>query len=174
LAIVIVLAISALGGLAQGFFRSVCSLCGLLLGLLLAAWNYARIAALLLPMVRIEPIADAIGFLLIALVVMGIANIVGSTAAKAIRRLGLGCLDRFAGGIFGLAQGALLVTICILVIVAFFPEANWLANARLPKLFFGFCHLGARVSPAELAERVHHGLLLLEQNAPEWLHPPAA
>ena len=43
------LVFSVLGGLAQGFFRSVCSLCGLLLGLLLAAWNYARIAALLLP-----------------------------------------------------------------------------------------------------------------------------
>jgi membrane protein required for colicin V production len=173
-AIVIVLVFSVLGGLAQGLFRSVCSLCGLLLGLLLAAWNYARIAALLLPMVRIEPIANAIGFLLIALLVMGIANIVGSTAAKALRQLGLGCLDRLAGGVFGLAQGVVMVTLCILVIVAFFPEADWLANARLPKLFFGICHQSARVSPAELAERVRQGLLLLEQHAPEWLHPPAA
>jgi membrane protein required for colicin V production len=52
-AIVIVLALSVLGGLAQGFFRSVCSLGGLVAGLALAAWNYARVAALILPLVRI-------------------------------------------------------------------------------------------------------------------------
>ena len=44
-AIVIVVALSVFGGLAQGFFRSVCSLGGLILGLALAAWNYRIVAA---------------------------------------------------------------------------------------------------------------------------------
>ncbi len=51
-AIVIFLVVSVLGGLQQGFFRSVCSLGGLLLGLVLAAWNYPRVAALLRPLVH--------------------------------------------------------------------------------------------------------------------------
>ena len=38
--IVVVLAVAMLGGLAQGFLRSACSLAGLFLGLALAAWNY--------------------------------------------------------------------------------------------------------------------------------------
>jgi membrane protein required for colicin V production len=170
-AVVIVLAVSVLGGLSQGLFRSACSLCGLIFGLALAAWNYARIAHFLLPLVRIEAIADAIGFLLIALLVMAIANLIGNVIAKTIHRMGLGCLDRLAGGAFGLLQGVLLVTLSILVIVAFFPQAHWLVNARLPKLFFGFCHLSTRVSPAELADRVRHGLYILEDRAPEWMHP---
>jgi membrane protein required for colicin V production len=172
-AIAIVLAASAIGGLSQGFFRSLCSLCGLLFGLALAAWNYARVAALILPMVRIEAVADAIGFLFIALVAMAVANIIGTIAAKTLRQIGLGCLDRLAGGVFGFLQGALLVTISILVVLAFFPKAHWLADSRLPKLFFGICHLSTRVSPAELSNRVREGLLMMEEHAPEWLHPPA-
>ena len=42
----------------------------------------AAVAALLLPMVHIETVADAIGFLFIALLVMFIANILGSVMSQ--------------------------------------------------------------------------------------------
>jgi membrane protein required for colicin V production len=173
-AIVIVLAMATVGGLTQGFFRSAFSLCGLFFGLVLAAWNYTRVAAMLQPVVHIQDVANALGFLLIALLVMFVANFLGGIVSKTLHRMGLGCLDRIAGAGFGFLQGALLVTISILVVVAFFPKAHWLADAALPKYFFGVCHLSARISPAELAERVRSGLQLLEQHAPEWMHPPAA
>jgi len=173
-AIVFVLAASVIGGLAQGLFRSVCSLAGLFFGLLLAAWNYGRVAALVLPLVRVAAIADAIGFVLIALMVMAIATIIGTILSKMVRGIGLGCLDRLAGGVFGFLQGALLITIVILAVVAFFPKAQWLAEAKLPKLFFGICHLSVRVSPSELSNRVLNGLVMMEESAPEWMHPPAS
>jgi membrane protein required for colicin V production len=171
IAILIVLGLSMLGGLSQGFFRSACSLGGLLLGLVLAAWNYARVAALLKPLVRVWPLANAIGFLLIALLVMVLAGIVGKILAKMMHRLGLGCLDRLAGAVFGLLQGALLVTLCILAAVAFFPQSHLLAEARLPRMFFGACHLSTHLSPQELAQRVREGLKTLEEETPVWLHP---
>lgn len=170
-AILLIMALSVLGGLAQGFFRSVCSLGGLLLGLAVAAWNYTRLAALLLPLVRIKPVADTIAFLLIALLVMGLAALVGTALYKTFHHLGLGCLDRLAGAAFGLFQGALLVTLIVLVAVAFFPEAHWLADAKLPRLFFGACHLSTHMTPVELSERVRQGLKLLEHESPRWLHP---
>jgi membrane protein required for colicin V production len=170
-AIVIVMAMSVLAGLQQGFFRSFCSLGGLLLGLVLAAWNYARVAALLKPLVRIEPVADTIGFILIALFVMGLASLIGTILAKALHKVGLGCLDSLAGGAFGLFQGALLVTLCIMAALAFFPRAHWLAEGKLPKHFFGACHLGTNMSPAELAKRVREGLRSLEEESPPWMHP---
>jgi membrane protein required for colicin V production len=170
-AIVILIALSALGGLRQGFFRAVCSLGGLILGLALAAWNYGRAAALLMPLVRLEPLANAIGFLLIALVVMGLAGIVGAVLARVLHQMGLGCLDRLAGAAFGLLQGALLVTLCILAVVAFFPRVHWLAEAKLPRLFFGACHLSTHVTPQELAQRVREGLKTLEEETPGWMHP---
>lgn len=171
-AIVIMLVASTLGGISQGLLRSVCSLGGLFLGLLLAAWNYGRIAAILLPVVRIEAVADAIGFLLIALLVMTIANLMGGIIAKTVHKMGLGCLDRLAGAVFGFVQGALLVTLSILVIVAFFPKAAWLADAQLPKFFFGACHLSTHLSPGDLADRVRQGIEALQQHAPGWMHSP--
>lgn len=170
-AIVMVIAASVVGGIVQGFFRTACSLIGLILGLSLAAWNYGRVARLFLPLVRVEAIADAIGFFLIALVVMAIANLIGTLLGRALEWLGLGCLDMIGGGVLGLFQGVVLVTLGILVAVAFFPQAQWLQNSRLARQFFGACHVTMRMSPEELAERVRHGLRLLEQESPAWMHP---
>ena len=75
--IVVVLVAAVLAGFARGFFRSVFSLAGLMLGLALAAWNYWRVAALLRPMVHSVEAADAIGFIVIALLVMVLAAISG-------------------------------------------------------------------------------------------------
>ncbi len=115
LAIVVVIAASVLGGIAQGFLRSACSVAGLVFGLALAIWNYARLGAEFRPIVRMEAIANAIAFLIIALVVMALANLVGMMLKRTMSWMGLGCLDRIAGAIFGFFQGALLVTLCILV-----------------------------------------------------------
>lgn len=171
LTIVIALAAATLVGFAEGFFRSICSLGGLILGLIVASWNYARAAELFRPLVRIEAIADAIAFLLVALVVVALVNLVGAFLAKAFRMIGLGCLDHLAGAIFGFFQGAALITICILVTVAFFPKAQWLTQAHLPRMFFGACHLSTHMTPAELADRVRDGLRQLEHQSPPWLHP---
>jgi len=170
-AILFLLALSVLGGLAQGFFRSVCALGGLLLGLAVAAWNYARLAAVILPVVRIKPVANAIAFLLIAFMVMALAALIGKLLFKAFHHLGLGCIDRLAGAVFGFFQGVLLVTLIVLVAVAFFPEAHWLAEARMPKMFFGACHLSTRMTPIELSERIRQGLKILEKDSPKWMHP---
>ncbi|MGD0682409.1 MAG: CvpA family protein [Terracidiphilus sp.] len=170
-AIVVVLVLSVFGGLTQGFFRSVFSLGGLVLGLALADWNYGLIAALVLPVVHIEAVANVIGFLLIALIVMGLAGVAGKILSKVFHHLGLGCLDRLAGAVFGFFQGALLVMVVILATLAFFPRAHWLKDAQLPRYFFGACHLSTEMSPADLAERIRLGLMALENESPQWLHP---
>ncbi len=170
-AIVIIMVIAVLGGLSQGFFRSFCSLGGLVLGLAIASWNYGHVAGLLIPVVRIHAIADTIAFLLIALLVMAVSAFLGSFLAKTFRLLGLGCLDGIAGAFFGFFQGVILVTLGIIAIVAFYPQAHVLSEARLPRLFFGACHLSTHVSPKELALRIREGLRTLEQETPGWMHP---
>ena len=171
LGIVIIMAVAVITGAAEGFFRSAFSLGGLVLGLSVAAWNYGRFSPLFIPLVRVKAIADTIAFLLIALLVMAVASLIGAILAKAFRLLGLGCLDGLAGAIFGFFQGVILVTLGILAIVAFFTEAHWLEDAKLPKMFFGACHLSTHISPEELAHRVREGLKSLEHETPQWLHP---
>jgi membrane protein required for colicin V production len=168
--IVVILAVAVIGGIARGFFRSVFSLGGLILGLALAAWNYWRLAALLKPLVHSIEVANAIAFLAIALLVMVLAAVVGSLLAKIFRKVGLGCLDRLAGGVFGFIEGMLFVMLCILVTVAFFPKTEWLTEARLPKYFFGALHVSTHVTPARLAERIKEELRTLESESPSWMH----
>jgi len=172
--IVAVIALTVLGGLARGFFRSVSSLAGLILGVALAAWNYPLLARPLKPLVENQDAANICAFLIIAVVVMVAASILGAILAKAMEKVGLGCLDRLAGGVFGFFQGALMVTLVILVTVAFYPQARWLTDARLPRHFFSACHLTTRLSPDQLADRVRRGLRMLEGETPEWMHPGGA
>ncbi len=169
--IVVILVGAVLGGIAQGFLRSVFGLGGLVLGLVLGAWNYGRIGRALMPVVHSEEIADTVGFLLIALVVMLLAGLLGALLSKAIHKVGLGCLDSLAGAVFGFFQGAVLVTVCLLITMAFFPGSPLLAQARLPKYFFGACDLGANVSPDVLAKRIRAELNHLEKVSPTWMHP---
>lgn len=167
--IVAVVAGAVLAGIARGFFRSVFSLAGLVAGLALAAWNYNRFEGLLKPMVHSKEVADAIAFLVIALVVMAAAAIVGSLLARLFEKVGLGCLDRMAGALFGLGEGLIFVAIGIFVTVAFFPQTQWLTEARLPRYFFGALHVSTRVTPQQLADRVRKELHTLETDSPRWM-----
>jgi len=171
LAILAILIVAIFAGMAQGFFRSFCSLGGLFLGLALAIWNYSLVGKLLIPIVRIEAVANAIGFLVIALAVMLAAAFLGAFLEKTFRWAGLGCIDTLLGAVFGFLQGALLVMVCVLVTVAFFPGTRWLTEARFPQMFFGACHLSMDMSPKELSDRVHESLKRLKHESPSWMHP---
>ena len=169
-AVVIIMVAAVIAGFAQGFFRSVCSLGGLILGLAIAAWNYGRLASVFLPVVRIPAVTNTIAFLLIALLVMLLIGLVGNLLAKAFKMVGLGWLDGIAGGIFGFFQGIVLVMVFILVVVAFFPQEQWLAESTLPRMFFGALHVGTHMTPSELSERVRSGLRAAEEESERLLH----
>ena len=168
--IVVVVAAAVLGGLARGFFRSAFSLAGLVLGLVLASWNYWRLAAILKPVVKSIEVANAIAFLVIAFLVMAVAAVVGAILAKMFEKVGLGCLDRLAGAVFGFVEGMVFVSLCILVTVAFFPQTQWLTEASLPRYFFGTLHVSTQVTPARLRDRVRKELHRLEAESPSWMH----
>jgi len=169
-AVVIIMVSAVIAGMVQGFFRSVCSLGGLLLGLAVAAWNYDRLAGLFLPLFRIPAVANTIAFLLIALLIMALIGVIGNLLAKAFKMIGLGWLDGIVGGIFGFFQGVVLVVVFILVIVAFFPQEQWLAEATLPRMFFGALHVSTHMTPSELTSRVHSGLKSIEEESQRLLH----
>jgi membrane protein required for colicin V production len=169
--IVAILAGSVLAGIVQGFLRSIFSLGGLVLGLVIAAWNYVYVAGLLARLIKSEEVRNAIAFILIAVVVTAVASAIGIVLSKVFKKIGLGCIDSLAGAIFGLFQGAVLVTVFILVTVAFFPDTEWLTQARLPKYFFGAIHISADISPSMLSDRVRQELNRLERESPAWLHP---
>jgi membrane protein required for colicin V production len=168
--VVIIMIASVIAGMSQGFFRSICSLGGLVLGLAIAAWNYERLAHLFLPVLRISAIANAVAFLFIAFVIMLLAALIGKLLSKTLKTVGLGWLDGIAGAVFGFFQGVVLVVVFILVIVAFFPQEQWLAESSLPRMFFGALHVSTHVTPSDLSSRVRSGLHSVEEESQRLLH----
>jgi len=169
--ILLLLVLSALAGYRSGLIQSVVSLLGLIAGIAVASWHYKRFGAELEPMVHSRALADAIWFCLIAIAVMLVAGVLGMLLKGLVHGIGLGWLDKGLGLLFGILRGALLATLCIVVLAAFFPDTTWLGQARLSRYFLGSVHLTTRMTPKELKEKIWNGLKVLEQDAPEWLHP---
>jgi membrane protein required for colicin V production len=161
-AIIVILAGATIGGLVQGFLRTICSLIGLLLGLSVASWNYKFLASSLVLLIHSEEMSNVVAFLVIAMIVMLACNVLGNMLARTMEWMGMGCLDMILGGLLGFAQGFAIVTIFLLGIVAFFPKTDWMVGAKLPPYFFTACRASAHITPQELTDKVSQGLRLLE------------
>ncbi len=99
---------------------------------------------LLISLVRIPAVANTIAFLLIAIVVFGPHWADRESAGE--KHFGYWVsvgLMRLAGGVFGFFQGAVLVVIGILVVVAFFPAGSLDRGGTLAAHVFRRCHVSA-------------------------------
>lgn len=168
LIILAVMAASVFVGMVQGFLRTMCSLLGLIVGVLLASSNYQSVAAFLNFGTKYEAFSNAVAFVLIAVAVLIAANVLGVSLKRFSHWLGLGFLDVVAGGLAGLLQGVLVVTACLLVTVAFFPQTTWLTESRFPQLFFRTCGLDAHTSPEELSAKAKEEMRTLKHEMPHW------
>jgi membrane protein required for colicin V production len=166
------LVVATLGGLAQGFFRAACGLAGLVFGYMAAVWNYHYIARVFIPLVQVEAVANAIGFLLIILLVMLAGALLGGFLEKMFRFAGLGCIDSLLGAVLGFLQGVVVVMVFVVLTLAFFPGATLLTNARIPPMFFEACHVSMDMSPQQLSNQMEDGLKRLKQESPGWIRNP--
>lgn len=172
-AIVIVLIVSALGAAKHGFLVEVFSLAGVVLGLLLASWNYQKVLPWIAGWIHSPGIADAIAFLAVALAVMILAGLAGRLVRWSVHSIGLGWADRLTGALFGLLKGCILVTLGVMAIAAFLPKAAWLENSKLAPYFLSMAHQASVVTPAELGERIREGVKVIRDAQPDWLKPNA-
>jgi membrane protein required for colicin V production len=171
IAILLLMVLSAALGFRSGLIQSVFSLVGLIAGIAIASWHYKEFAARLTPYIHSKGADEAIAYCLIAIAVMVAASIIGMLLKKLVHGVGLGWVDRLAGLAFGFARGALLVTLCIVTLAAFFPDTRWLGDAQFAKYFLGSVHLTTQMTPQDLKHRILEGLRVLRKDSPEWLHP---
>src|SRR3984957_19193077 len=93
LLIVTVLVVTLVSAFVKGFFVEVFSLAGVILGLFIAAANYAGFSLWVQRVVHNRQAANLIAFLLIVLVVMVVASIAGRLLRGLFRSVGLGIVD---------------------------------------------------------------------------------
>ena len=127
---VLMVVLSVLQAIAQGFFHEFFSLAGVIVGYLLAAWEYPRVAAWYAQHVNSQWAADIAGFFTIFLVVVLLAGTVGRIVRWAVHGVGLRWFDRLLGAVFGFVRGAVIGTVIVLALAAFAPQWGWLQQSR--------------------------------------------
>ena len=132
IAVLALIALSALFAFARGIIREVIALAAWIVGLI-AAIAYAGSVAAMFGWLDIAPVAkQAIAFGLILLAVLIIGALVARSLAGLIRAIGLGFMDRILGLIFGVARGIIVVVVFALIAgVTALPRQNWWQNSIL-------------------------------------------
>jgi membrane protein required for colicin V production len=166
---VFVLAISILGAAAQGFFYELFSLAGAVVGYLVAAWEYPRLALWYMRYVNSTWAADIAGFMTIFVAFALLGGVVGRLARWAVHGVGLRWFDRVLGGLFGAIRGVAVCTVIVVAMASFSPTSPYLQNSRIAPFLLVTSRALVWAAPAELRQRFHDGWNLL-RSLPEHVH----
>lgn len=135
--LLMLLALSAIGGFRKGLIVEVASLAALILGIW-GAIKFSGITAQLL-VDQLDAKWDylpLISFVVTFVVIVILVHIVGKVVDKLVKTVMLGFVNRLAGLVFGIARGALFLSIVLLIVegidqsVQLIPE-NAKAQSRM-------------------------------------------
>jgi membrane protein required for colicin V production len=168
-----IIVLSILVAAAQGFFLEVFSLAGVVVGFLLAAWEYTTVAGWL---TFINPpwAANIVAFFVVFVAVSILAGAIGRIVSWGMKQVGLRWVDRVLGAAFGIVRGLLVVTVIVMATAAFAPNAQWLRQSQTAPYFLVIGRGASWLAPAEVRNRVREGMELLhsgKQKAEEIQQP---
>lgn len=157
------LVFSVAGAASEGFFYEAFKLAGLVVGYLLAAWQYHRLADWFAPHLKSPWLGEIAGFLIVFFAVLMVAGFAGRIARWVMKKAGLSTLDRILGAVLGLLRGVLVVAIVLTAMAAFAPAAKWLAGSQLAPYFLVGGRAAVWLAPSELRHRFYQGLDYMRQ-----------
>jgi membrane protein required for colicin V production len=131
-AVIALVALSTLLAFVRGVVRELIALASWIVGIALAI-VYASSMAGFFGWLDVTPaVRVVLAFALIVVAVLVVGALAGWALARAIRAAGLSFVDRFLGGVFGLARGVLLVVLFALVAgLTALPRQDWWQNALI-------------------------------------------
>ena len=157
---------SVVRGLLRGLIRELFALAALLLGVLIAAWNYAPVATWLSRWMPNPAYVSIAAFLLLAITVTLAVLLLGRLVRSAAHLVGLGLLDRLAGACFGLARASLLGAALLMALTAFLPPLPAVRDSRLAPPLLRLAHAVSMVTPPGLQARLAAGIARLHGITP--------
>ena len=155
IAVIVVITLSALIGLWRGVIREVFAL---------AAWM-AAVACMFLfgdKLGNMLPIAQdtlwlrtLAGYALVFIGVFVILSVAGFLFSKVVNAIGLSCVDRGLGMMFGVLRGALIVVLLVFIAGATtLPQASWWRDSVTGKPLATIAAILRSKLPDDLAKRI--------------------
>ena len=150
-----VLSLSLLLGMWRGIVQEVLSLAGWVAAFYVSQM-YAPMAAAWLPMEgSSQMLRYAAGFVTVFIAVLVATALVSWTIKKLLSAVGLGLLDRFLGGVFGLMRGVVIL-LAVTVFVGMTPmrETEGWRGAQGARWLQEFLHVLKPVLPADFGKYI--------------------
>jgi len=147
----------------QGFFSEALTIAGLVVGYLVAAWQYRSLALWFESFLKNTWFAEILSFLLIFFAVVILFGIAARIARWLMKEAGLSGLDRFLGALLGLVKGGLMAAVILMGMTAFAPTSKLLQNSQLAPYFLVVGRAAIWLAPSELRHRFDQGLELVHQ-----------
>ena len=158
----------------QGFFAEALSMAGLIVGYIVAAWQYPRLAVWLSSFFKSEWLADIFGFLIIFFAIVLLFGIAGRIARWVMKEAGLSGFDRFLGAVLGLLKGGLMVAVILMGLTAFTPTSKLLEDSQLAPYFLVAGRAAIWVAPSDFRTRFYEGLDLLHHAPRDLTNTPGS
>ena len=171
--IIAVIVLNVVLAAIHGFFAEALSTAGLVVGYVVAAWQYQRLAAWLLRFLNSELLAEIFGFLIIFFVILTFFSLAGRLARRLMKEAGLSFFDRFLGALLGVAKGALVVAVVLMGMTAFTPTTSMLEKSELAPYFLVVGRAAIWLAPSELRAKFDDGLDFLRRAPKDLTGTPA-
>lgn len=172
--IVAVIALNVVLAAMHGFFAELLSMAGLVIGYIVAAWQYQRLADWLMTFLKSELLAQIFGFMMIFFAILIVFGIAGRIARKLMKEVGLSGFDRFLGAMLGVLKGALVVSVVLMGLTAFTPTSSLLEKSELAPYFLVAGRAAIWVAPSALRARFYEGLDFLHRAPKDLNGSPAS
>jgi len=158
----------------QGFFSEALGIAGLVVGYVVAAWQYRRLADWFETFLKNPWLAEILGFLIIFFAILLLFGVAARIARWLMKEAGLSSFDRFLGAVLGLLKGGLMVAIILMGMTAFQPTSKLLQNSQLAPYFLVVGRAAIWLAPSELRARFNQGLDLIHRAPENITGPPAS
>ena len=171
--IVFVIVLNVILAAMHGFFAEALSMAGLVVGYIVAAWQYHRLAEWFMSFLNSELLAEIFGFLMIFFAILILFSIAGRIARRLMKEVGLSGFDRFLGALLGVAKGALAVAVVLMGMTAFTPTTSMLEKSALAPYFLVVGRAAMWLAPSELRAKFDDGLDFLHHAPKDLTGTPA-
>lgn len=144
--ILVLLAAFTLKGLLRGLMKELCTLVGLVAGALLALNFHQPLAVSMMASFSLpEQLCAILAFLAIFLLTMLLFVFVGMILSRYVKLMYIGGLNRVVGGLFGLIQGVIILSLLVFALTLRPLPAGLDAHLEASTLAPPFIHLGEQV-----------------------------
>jgi membrane protein required for colicin V production len=153
----IIVGLSVLAGLREGFARSGVGFVASLVGIFAGFWYAREVGSHLMRFTSSPMLANFFGFFIVFGACILAGAIIGLMLATMFRWVGLSWLDRLVGGLFGFARGVLVAVAMLTVYLACAPSSlpRAVTHSRFAPYLLDASSVMATLIPSQLRDAFH-------------------